>query len=369
MKANYRVTLIAVAILCGSLAARAQTSAPPEEPKSLADVARELRDKRQAESQTSTVAAARAEQKELQYRQTVQSLFARGAYGEIDAEADAAGMSKERFAGGVWKLYALYESLTMPAGGNRASDEAWTAHLQKLEAWVKARPQSITARVALAEGYRSLGWKARGGGESDTVTQSGWRQLEEGNAKALITLVGAAKLNAKCPHWYLVMLAIARDQSWDKAKTRELFEAAAAFEPDYHYNYREYANNLLPKWNGEPGDAEAFAEESYKRLGGGAKGAFMYFEIATVLYCVCADDRVQPTLDWDRIKTGFAEMDRQYGATTVKLNRFAALAYLYRDREATRRSMLRVGDQWDSGVWRTIDVFDKARLLAGLPSL
>ena len=359
MKRYYRVSLVAAAIGLCSVGARAQ---------GLADVARELRAKRQAEDQASA-AAVPAEQKEQQYRQTIQSLFARGAFAEIDAEADAARKSKERFGGGVWKLYALYVSLSGPAGGDRASDEAWTTHLGKLEAWVKARPESITARVALAEGYRSLGWRARGGGESNTVSANGWKQLEEGNSKALVTLVGAAELAAKCPHWYLVLLAIARDQSWDNTKTRQIFEEAVAFEPDYYYNYRAYADNLLPKWNGRAGDAEAFAEESYKRLGGGAKGAFVYFEIATVIYCVCADDRVQPTMDWDRIKVGFSEMDQQYGATTVKLNRYAALAYLYRDRAAARGSMLRVGDKWDSGVWRTIEIFRKARLLAGLPSL
>ena len=77
--------------------------------------------------------------------------------------------------------------------------------------------------------------------------------------KAFTTLSEDADLDQKCPHWYFVMLEIARDQGWDKQLTRSLFERAIALEPAYYHSYREYANDLLPKWNGERGEAEAQA--------------------------------------------------------------------------------------------------------------
>src|SRR5262249_12720962 len=148
--------------------------------------------------------------------------------------------------------------------------------------------------------------------------------------KAYTTLVEAEQLPAKCPHWYFVMLEVARDQGWNKERTRALFERAIAFEPSYYHYYREYAYNLLPRGNGEPGQAEAFADESYRRVGG-RQGAFVYFEIASVLYCMCHDEPVKPSLSWATIKEGFADLEEHYGATTIKLNRFALLAYLYQD--------------------------------------
>jgi len=78
----------------------------------------------------------------------------------------------------------------------------------------------------------------------------------------------AAGLKAKCPHWYVVLQSVARTQGWEKAHVRALFEKAVSFEPDYYHYYREYALYLLPKWYGEEGEAEAFAEEVSTRVGG-----------------------------------------------------------------------------------------------------
>jgi hypothetical protein len=152
---------------------------------------------------------------------------------------------------------------------------------------------------------------------------------------------------------------------WSKDQMRGLFERAVAFEPSYYIYYREYVSDLLPKWGGEPGEAEAFAEESYNRIGG-RQGAFVYFEIATVLYCLCPDNP-QPTLSWPVLQEGFAEMEEQYGATLLKLNRFAMLAYLYQDREVASRILARIGDNWEPKVWVHRATFDLARSWAGHP--
>jgi hypothetical protein len=239
--------------------------------------------------------------------------------------------------------------------------------LAKLQNWAATSPQSVTPRVALAEAYRLSGWNARGGGSASTVSDAAAKQFEQQDNMAYKTLVEAGDLPNKCPHWYFVMLEVARDQGWNRAQTKALFERAIAFEPAYYHYYREYATNLLPKWNGEPGQAEAFAEDSYRRIGG-RQGAFVYFEIATVLYCVCSDGQVKPTLSWATIKDGFAEIEELYGATTLKLNRFATLAYMYRDREVARSTLSRVAEQWDPAVWRNLDAFNSARTWAGLPT-
>ena len=226
----------------------------------------------------------------------------------------------------------------------------------------------MTARIALAEAYRLLGWKARGGGFADTVSETGWQQFNNMSEKAFKTLAEADALPAKCPHWYFVMLELVRDQGLSPDQTRKLFERAIAFEPAYYHYYREYAYNLLPKWNGKPGDVEKFADESYHRIGG-PQGAFVYFEIATVLYCGCSDGQAKPTLSWPVIQEGFAEIESNYGGTTLKLNRFAMLAFLYRDRDVARRVLERLNEQWDPTVWRKLDTFNSARMWAGLTRL
>ena len=48
---------------------------------------------------------------------------------------------------------------------------------------------------------------------------------------------------------------------------QDLFDRATKFEPEYFPLYRDFANYLLPKWEGEPGDATAFAKAAADRVG------------------------------------------------------------------------------------------------------
>jgi hypothetical protein len=302
---------------------------------------------------------------ESQYRKTILDLLARRDFAGLEEAANAARTSRDRIEGGAWKLFIFYEVMANHPLSDRAGTVELDTQVRLLEDWVKARPESITARVALAEAYRTVGWNARGSGFANTVTDASWDKFDAQDAKAAQTLLDAQNLSAKCPHWYYVMLEIARDQGLGKAETRSLFESAIAFEPTYYHYYREYALNLLPKWHGYPGEAEALAEDSNNRIGG-PQGAFVYFQIATILYCMCYDKPVTPTLSWTTLQEGFKEIDEHYGATTLVLNRFALLAYLYQDRAVARKVFARLGDQWEPELWRKHDTFNTARTWAGV---
>jgi len=344
----------------------AQTPGPTNEGKSLADIARETRVK-PPKNMLQVSADSQSKENEPQYKGEIQALMAKDAFVDLDAAADSVRASKERVQGGAWKLFVFYETVANPVTGERATGADWTRHVARLQNWIATRPRSVTARIALAESYINLAWKARGGGFADTVSAAAGQQFEKQIEMARTTLIDAATLPAKCPHWYFDMLEIAQYQSWNKDQMRSLFERAIAFEPAYYHYYREYAVNLLPKWNGEQGEAETFADESYRRIGG-RQGAFVYFEIASALYCACSSVSGQPTLSWPRIQEGFSVMEDRYGSTTLKLNRFALLAYLYRDRDVAGRTLSRVNDQWDSAVWRNRESFNAARTWAGLPT-
>src|ERR1700724_1492406 len=91
-------------------------------------------------------------------------------FGELDCLADHARSGKERLTGGIWKIHLLYEGLRQPVPYPvHATQEDWTYLLQRLRRWVKARPESITARVALALAYLDYAHDARGSGYANTV--------------------------------------------------------------------------------------------------------------------------------------------------------------------------------------------------------
>lgn len=366
-------------VLCALLTsiATAQTQPAAQDGKGPGDVAREQDASKRPKnpcppnvpcgdvSSQSQLTASLQDDRERMYRAQIQMLLDRRAFADLDQEADSVRASQERLGGGVWKLYVLFEvvAMAMTNGNNRVPGQLWLQRIALLQDWVAANPSSITARVALAYTWHGYAWAARGGGYANTVPDGAWKLFETRIAQAYSTLLEADKLPAKCPHWYLVMLLVARDMGWSKDQMRALFERAVAFEPSYYIYYREYASDLLPKWGGEPGEAEAFAEESYNRIGG-RQGAFIYFEIATVLYCLCPDNP-QPTLSWPVLQEGFAEVEEQYGDTLLKLNRFAMLAYLYQDREVASRVFARLGDNWEPTVWVRRAIFDQARAWAG----
>lgn len=132
------------------------------------------------------------------------------------------------------------------------------------------------------------------------------------------------------------MQAIALSEGWDKPQARELFDQAAAFEPTYYNFYREHANYLLPKWYGEEGETQAFAEEVSSRLTP-PDASIIYFEIASLLACQCDKERDSLAgMSWPRVKQGFQDLSLTYGTSNLKLNRFAYMSFIANDQLSGR---------------------------------
>jgi hypothetical protein len=297
----------------------------------------------------------------IYYKAAIQQLLVEQKFTQLDCIADAARSSKSRFAGDRWKLNVLYWAISAPQG--HATEEDWTTHLGSLKRWVSAKPESITARVALADAYTAYAWDARGKETSDTVTQNGWKLFGERIQKAKETLVQASKLKNKCQHWYSVMQTVALAEGWDLARATRLFDEAVAFEPEYYYYYRNHANYLKPQWYGEEGDAEKFAEQAADRAGG-RKGDILYFQIANELICRCSSDSALKLMSWPRIQKGADELEKQNGPSLTNLNFLAYVAIKESDSVVARRMFSRIGEDWDKDTWRTRAYFDSSRTWA-----
>jgi len=175
---------------------------------------------------------------------TVADLLKQERLDELDCTADQLPPSKARFAGGIWQMQALYRGLEDPWVGH-ATEIDGQNHIEPLKRWVKTKPQSITARIALAEAYGNYDWDARGTGTSDTVSETGWDLFHEGLEKAKKTLDEAATLDAKCPEWYVAMETVARGQGRDVPHANPLIEKAIEFEPAYYSSYGMHAIFLI----------------------------------------------------------------------------------------------------------------------------
>jgi hypothetical protein len=350
----------------------AQSSA---ETRALGDVARELRKQPQSNDAVLRSSPVRIEQAtavvvdppELgRFDDEVKSLLLREDFAALDKLADTVRSSKARFPGGGWKLTYLYEALSTMPSASAASEADWEDRLGLLRRWTAARPESITARVCLAKVYLSYAWAARGDGYANTVNNQGWQLFHERVRQAGKELMMATTLKAKCPEWYQIMQQVALAEGADKDQLRAIFEKAIEYEPLYFAYYQRYAFALLPKWAGEPGDTEAFAEESYRKVGG-KEGAHLYFEIAANLCGRCGDFD-SAGYSWAKLKEGFAATEQLYGISQLKLNRFAYMAATYGDREVAAKTFARIGPHYDVSVWGSRGRFESQRTWAGLPA-
>lgn len=299
------------------------------------------------------------------YTATISHLLQEQEFEKLDCLADRARSTKERFAGGTWKLHELYRGLSEPVQYPvHGTTEDWDALLERLQSWTKEHPESVTARVALATAHLGSAADVRGNGGADTVSESGRKLIADHTAEAKRILQEALALPTKCPEWYVAMLEVAHGQNWSEAAKRALFDEATKFEPGYYYYAQVVAADLLPKWGGKPGDTEKFMQDIADRVGG-QQGDILYFQIATIpgLICTCDDD---PHLALEKIERGFEATERQYGVSLLNLNRVAFLAARARpdDEVFADKAFRRIGDQWDEETWVWPGDFEKAKNFA-----
>jgi hypothetical protein len=303
-------------------------------------------------------------QTEQEYESPIKQDFSQGKFDQLEKAATEARTGKGRIIGGAWKLYVFYDAIGKTFIRDQADESDWKIYFDTLKQWIAAKPESAAARLSLAHAYMAYAWDARGHGYADSVTDKGWELFGDRIATASATLAEAARLKEKDPYWYELMQMLALDQGWDKSQARELLEQAAASEPGYYHYYREYANFLQPRWYGEEGEVEAFAEEISNRVGG-QEGDFIYFEIASLLACQCDPDKnALQSMSWPKIKLGYAALEQLYGVSDLKRNRFASMAVKAGDKPAAREAFVDVGDNWDKSVWVSNAKFEYARTWA-----
>ena len=303
---------------------------------------------------------------EEEYKSPIKLSFTQRNYDALEKAARDAREAKGRTRGGIWKTLLFYEAVYQAffPRKDKFDESDWKLYFDESKAWITAKPESVAARINLAQGYGGYAWAARGSGYAKTVTDTGWKLFGERTALSASTLAEAARLKEKDPMWFELVQAIARVQGWDKSQAREVMEQAVAFEPGYYHFYREHANFLLPRWYGVQGEVEAYDEEVADRVGG-PEGDMLYFEIASLVACQCdAEKTALQDFSWARIKSGYLALGQLYGVSSLKRNRFASMAYKEDDKPAARLALEQIGEDWDESVWTKREKFDAAKAWA-----
>jgi uncharacterized protein DUF4034 len=236
-----------------------------------------------------------------------ESLLLASKYDELDRIADQYRKSKETFTNGEWKLHVFYEGIAYY--GRFAPESSWKARLDRLNDWVLKKPQSITARVALADCLVGYAFQKRSGNFAPKVSEEQWRGFSDNMKKAAEVLIEARKLKEKCPGWWSAFQRVALI-GMDRQRYEMLFNEAVSFEPRYNSFYFRKTVYLLPIWYGEEGEWERFAKSAADSVGG-KDGDILYARIVWSADRVYDDKNLKyraPSISWDRVQRGVDAM-------------------------------------------------------------
>ena len=307
-----------------------------------------------------------SETAERTLRSQWRGLFETHSWTELDSLADRLRSQRLRFQGGGWQLHVLYTILST-VDSQSETDAAWDMQIAALQEWIRRAPLSPTPRIALADTYVKFAWKARGGDLADKVTEEGWRLFDARIKKACDVLQQAQQISRGDPEWYDAMLIAAAARDWNRSEAEALVDESLSREPGYFYIVRVQADNLLPKWYGEPGDTEQFVAKIADRIGG-ADGDATYFFVAEAILTETTNCSLcsPPPMSWARIRRGYAAIERLYGTNNFEKNAYAYIAVQAGDRETARSAFKKIGENWNSDVWGSRALFERDRLYSNL---
>jgi hypothetical protein len=280
-------------------------------------------------------------------------LLNNGDYGKLEELAAGFRVSKRQLPSGSWELMCFYEALTdMP---KLASPEAWLKRRDQLQSWADKMKTSITARVALADHCIGYAWHARGNGYADTVTNDGWRLMGDRLVEAEKVLRQAARLEAKCPHYYFVWQKLALGQSWPREEYVKVIKDGLALEPTYMSIYFSYIHFLQPRWHGKsPDEWYAMVKEQADSLGG-EEGDLFYARCSVRVF----QNRYYDTflkdspVDWPRLKRGLEICQKRYPDSIWAKTRLCYFCGQKGERQQMKELFLEIGHTVDTSQWST----------------
>ena len=226
-----------------------------------------------------------------------------------------------------------------------------------LRAWLKARPQSYDARLALALILEDQAGEARGGGWASEVTDEQWAEFRRLHGEAWQLYQEIQQPDA----FTLAQgISLLRNVPDGKRKAYQLLDRAVQQEPHLMAPYRAMAMLLLPRWAGEPGELQKFLKKSEKSFGPGLDGV-----IGLSLSEVSGVAEEEHFTD-QRILSGLEKLARAR-PTAANRNLFAATAFQKKNRAYARKAFEMLGKDWDRKVFLDSLTFAKCREWARNP--
>lgn len=277
-------------------------------------------------------------------------LLAARDFEQLDKIASELRASKAQWENGYWKLGGFYKGFCdLP---DEASEVRWTNLIAHLRLWVKTKPESITAHIALGRALKEYAWKARGSGWATTVTQKGWKLFHARLAESRQVLLSATNTTEKCPLWFTSLLGVGLGEGWPRDVYDKIFAAGTNYLREYVPIYGVKCYHLLPRWHGGEGEWERFAQGVADELGGEA-GDILYARIIWDMHAgrMFGNLFQESRASWPRTKRGFLLLQKRYPESLAVLSEFCYLSGVAGDRTMMKSLFAKLDGKVDLTIW------------------
>lgn len=281
----------------------------------------------------------------------VRSLFLASDFAKLEDLAALYRDEQARTSSGLWMSTLFYASIENLVSYQQASPETWQYLYKISDAWIAKYPDSPTPYLAKSLITRQQAWSIRGTGYANTVKAESWQPFNEKIQAAKDILLESKSISSQEPHWYVVMVDIATEQSWQDAAFEELVDEGLARYPYYYQLYFDIMNYYTPKWHGDPVKIEAFASRAAE-LTKKKEGAGLYSRI----YWAASQSQFKGRLfqnshvRWPLMSQGIDDVLREY-PDQWNINSFALFACLAEDQKKTRNLIAMIKGEPMKSAW------------------
>jgi hypothetical protein len=280
------------------------------------------------------------------FQVAIRQAFEAGRFDRLEQEAAKLRRSGEKFGDGEFKLDLFYRALVESPDN---TEKRYQRDFARFAEWGRAHPQSLTKSIALSHLYNAYAWDARGTDWAHKVTEEGWRLMRERLEKSMKELATVQHLQREDPEWFDAILRVGLGLGLESRMMDKIVTEARALHPGYWPIECSRAHSLLPRWYGEAGEWEAFAEASANLTTD--PGDEVYARILLRLDPFHNDIFRESGVSWPKARKGFELMMQRYPESLEIRSAAARLGTMAGDFAFAKEQFSAIGKEYHASVW------------------
>lgn len=296
-------------------------------------------------------------------RYKASELLLKEDYKTLSALAKAYRDTEEKTSGGRWKLRFVYHGIYEAISTVLERDyniKTWDKYEKELLNWTRQQPNEPAAHISYAFFLINKAWIYRGTSYAKNVSKENWILFHTEVNKAIKYLNEHKDVASQDPHWYAVILNLAKLDSWSRLKFYDMVNEAINRYPNYDGIYEFTLYYMDPKWNGY---SKKEIEDIAQKIISATKnkdGAYARF------YWMAKDILEQkgshPDFDinWKTMRDSMEKLSKKY-PSQHNYNGFAYLSCKYNQKKTMQKYMDQIEGYPILDIWETQENFESCK--------